>query len=283
MINAWTGKTGSGKTLAMVEAAFLHWCRGRTIHSNTILFFYPCDKNGKSKYNIRQRHTITEFPELFSWYEHLKWKMRKKFKYKLDRIPARGAIKYFELIEEIQDAKYALILFDEAQVLFNARHWQALPAEFQYKLQQHRKHGLDLYCTTQNMATIDVTYRRLVHRWIYCEHRVRIWKFKFLLRQLKDVDAIYGNVEELKAPTIEVQRRILTPWTPRLYDTFYDVGFRRFNIVWNTEIKFKDNQQYRVPSLLIYPKTMSMSDASRLRSSLGRKSSRGISESSNED
>lgn len=124
MITAFTGKTGSGKTFNMIKIAFSEWKRGVNIYSNTYLHF-------------------------------------EKYRHKYDNA---GKIVYFENIRDIIDARDAIVLFDEAQVLFNARQWESLPEEFQYKLQQSRKHKIDLFCTTQNLGTIDITYRRLIHQ-----------------------------------------------------------------------------------------------------------------------
>lgn len=232
MIRAYTGKTGSGKTYSMVRDAYREWRRGRDVYSNTLLFF---DKMVSSK-----------------------------------RRQKCGRIIYFENINEIIEVKNALILFDEAQVLFNARLWEALPEEFQFKLQQHRKHHLDLFCTTQNMGTIDITYRRLVHEWFHHEDKFALlWKrnpswLTLHARQKKDVDYLYNTVDDLTVPTQKTRYFLIHRFKKRLYDTYFDIGFKRFTTIWL--VNSKETQTGNLSGTrtwAIVPKKMSLSDASR--------------------
>lgn len=245
MIYAFTGKTGSGKTFNMVRHAFKYYLRGIDIYSNTVLNF---EQYGRPGYLAK----------------------------KLGRTK-RGRINYFEDITEILEAKNGLILFDEAQVLFNARNWEALPAEFQYKLQQHRKHRLDLFCTTQNMGTIDISYRRLVQRWFHHEPIVQLgavlvgW---FRVKE-KDIDYLYNSVDDLAVPDIKARIMFIHRWKKRLYDTYYDIGFKRFKIINEC---FYDEKLRKKHQLWILPKAMSLSDArkqmSLFKSELGLTRSR---------
>lgn len=61
-----------------------------------------------------------------------------------------------------------LIVMDEAQVYLNARKWDTLPEWVQYKLQQHRKDGLDILAISQNINRIDVTMRELIGIFLEC-------------------------------------------------------------------------------------------------------------------
>ena len=237
MIWAFTGKTGSGKTFRMVNEAYKRWCRGVDVYSNTVLSFEK----------VR--------PPIFGLI--LKVLKIKKLK--------RGRIRYFEDITEVLDVKKGLILFDEAQVLFNARRWESLPGEFQYKLQEHRKHELDLYCTTQNLGTIDISYRRLIQFWFHCEVLFRIGTKARSLAGLyrlniKDIDQIYNTVDDLKADTIKKHFFIIHFFSRCLYDTMYDIGFKRFRTIWLTSYdeKMKKRQTY-----LILPKEILLKDALR--------------------
>lgn len=196
MITAFTGKTGSGKTNLMVREAFKAWKMGTNIYSNTYLDFEKYKKKNKEY----------------------------------------GKIVYFENIRDIIDAHDALVLFDEAQVLFNARLWESLPEEFQYKLQQSRKHKLDLYCTTQNLGTIDITYRRLIHQWIHCKNRFQIGSsprilFGFFNQELKDIDSLYNNVDDLMVPTVGNKAFFIHYFSKVLYDTMYDIGFEKYKTI----------------------------------------------------
>jgi len=245
MIWAFTGKTGSGKTYRMVKAAYKEWRKGRDIYSNTVLNFKAYDR----------------YPRL-----------REIFKRKANRV--RGRIIYFEDITEILEVRDGLIIFDEAAALFDARNWEALPREFSQKLRQHRKHSLDLYCTTQNMGTIDINYRRLVQRWLHCtnrikwgEGRVKIGLFKI---EEKDVDRLYNTVDDLMCPSLGQSHFLIHYWSRPLYDTLYDIGFRRFRseLVWLGSNDPQSRKFSLAKSLwLIAPKDMNTQSAFRVMQS----------------
>jgi len=232
MITAYTGKTGSMKTFQMIKDAYKQWRQGRNIYSNTKLEF--------------EQQPLSLFEKLLK---------------ALGFPPLRGSIKYFETINEIIDIRDGLILFDEAQVLFNARQWESLPEEFQYKLQQHRKHQIDLICTTQNMGTIDITYRRLVHNWIHCRNifelgrSPRIWLGIFK-QEIKDIDYLYNSVDDLTVPTLKTKIRFIHHFSKKLYDTMYDIGFRKFKTVWLSYGIKNETKMW-----LIIPKKMSIDKA----------------------
>lgn len=241
MISAFTGKTGSGKTYLMIEYAFQFWKEGRNIYSNTVLYF------DNYKYN---------------WWDKLKHYFTKKW-------PERGKIIYFEDINEIIDIKDGVIIFDEAQVLFNARLWESLPDEFQYKLQQHRKHNLDLLCTTQNMGTIDITYRRLVHEWIHCKNVFQLGSsprilFGLFRREFKDVDQLYNSVDDLVVDTIKNSFLFIYFFSKTLYDTMYDIGFKKLRVICLQDMKTKKAKSY------IIQKKKSLNDVLRLQSTMKR-------------
>lgn len=249
MIWAFTGKTGSGKTFRMIKEAYKYWKRGIDVYSNTILLF---DKNGQAGKNI------VEYPALFSRYERFLAKVKIKY-------ASRGRIMYFENIEEILDIKNGLILFDEAQVIFNARQWENLPSEFQYKLQQHRKHRIDFFCTTQNLGTIDITYRRLIQAWFHCRclfqlgQSPRIW-FGIYSLEIKDVDDIYNSVDDLKANIIKKRPFLIHRFSQRLYNTMYDIGFKRFKTLWLTQY---NEEMKKLNMYLVIPKNLLLKDVLR--------------------
>jgi len=278
MIYAWTGKNGSGKTFDMVNWAYRDWRSGVNIWSNTILLFYPPELHEQ----LKNGFSIEDYPGLFSWFERLSNSLQRAVTNLFGRSYApisRGRISYFENISEILEVHDGLILFDEAQVLFNARQWESLPSEFQYKLQQHRKHRLDLYCTTQNMGTIDITYRRLVQHWIHCSALWAFWGFQMHAKEVKDIDMLYNLIDDLKTPSLSQSTYFITPWSRRLYDTYYDIGFKRFRTLWlssmflsNADLIVNENDKPNPPkskkTWMIIPKTMSLKDAlAELRSS----------------
>jgi len=269
MINAITGKTGSGKTFLMVKLVYKRWLNGEDIYSNTYLSF-PNQIDGR-------RFTIEERPDAFSFFEHFLWWITRKVffvfswgKIKPMNMPQRGKVVYFTDINEIMEIKDGVILFDEAQVLFNARNWEALPYEFQYKLQQSRKHNLELFCTAQNLGTIDITYRRLIHNWLHCDRGFTIGNdpvlFGFFKILVKDIDMLYNNVDDLKVPALAEKTFIIHRWKRRLYDTYYDIGFKPLKTICLTHY----NQKIKKLNLklMIIPKRLSLKDALRLKSTI---------------
>ena len=77
--------------------------------------------------------------------------------------PNAGKIHYWRYLTELIQVKNGIILMDEAQIYINAREFRTLPPEFQYKAQQHRKHGIDFWLAVQNVKRIDTVARELVN------------------------------------------------------------------------------------------------------------------------
>lgn len=266
MIYAYTGKTGSGKTFQMVRDAYSKWHSGYDIYSNTVLFFAKRKEAGKTAKEVPAAFSIGEKIRHFVYRNTLKL-FRKPYK------PLkRGNISYFTNINEIIHVRNAVILFDEAQVLFNARLWDSLPPEFQYKLQQHRKHDLHLYCTTQNLGTIDITYRRLIHGWYHHEKVFGIGKKLVLLgffrQNEKDIDMIYNTVDDLKADTVKTRRFLIHKLKRRLYDTFYDIGFKRFRTIWRVNMNLINDHKFTSDWIML-PKEMTLAEGLKAISSSG--------------
>jgi len=253
MIYAYTGKTGSGKTLSMIRDIYPRWYRGTDIYANTFLLF--------ERFGGKAGTNILDNPENFSWLEHainwvyFKWCLHRNRNY----IPKkRGRIIYFEDITELLEVRNGIILVDEGQALLEARNWEALPAEFSNKLRQHRKHNLDLYVTTQNLGTIDINLRRLVQVWVHCTDVFALfWKrnpswLTVHRKDHKDIDQLYNNVDDLLVNNLHSSFFLISLFTTRLYDTYYDIGFTTLKSVWLQENNKK--------KLLIVPKTWSLAN-----------------------
>lgn len=261
MIYINTGKTGSGKTYRMIRDAYKQWYKGVDIYSNTILFFV--NFGGQAGVNI------ADHPQHFSKLDHVADIIQRLF-CKLTRRKyqpiARGKIEYFEDITELYEVRDGIILLDEAQTLLNSRKWESLPDEFSYKLQQHRKHQLDLYATAQNMGTIDINYRRLVQKWVHHERTLLSWQYRgkeiftFFRAKAKDIDYLYNSVDDLTVPDLKSRYFTIHKFKKRLYDTFYDIGFKRFRTIW---INNYDKNMKREQLFLIIPKKLKLKDALR--------------------
>jgi len=92
---------------------------------------------------------------------------------------------YWRRVEDLRGVKNGIILMDEAQIYFNSRKWADLPSEWQYKLQQHRKEGLHIFGTVQNIKRIDTIMRELVSHYYECSKFFNL----IFLRQFKIDDA----------------------------------------------------------------------------------------------
>lgn len=244
MIYAFTGRTGSGKTFLMVRQAFSAWLSGVDIYSNTALFF-------DNQFTIIEKFLLF-FKKLFS-------KLNPSYEV---TYPVRGKIVYFRDIDEITHVQNGIILFDEAQVLFSSRQWDSLSYEFQYKLQQHRKHNLDMYCTTQSILSIDVTYRRLVQSWFYQRCRFRLGSFGVYTSEYKDVEFLYRDNVEQTVPTLSKRWFIISKLSRYLYDTNFDIGFKKLKTVWYISPLTKKKEIYMID------RGKTMSDATKIRSIL---------------
>jgi len=258
----------------MIEEARKQWLDGRDVYSNTILLFSKFAHGGEN---------IIENPECFSYPEIIMHYLRKLFCFitKKDSyyVKTRGRIFYFQDINEVTEIKHGLVLFDEAQVLFNARNWEKLSDEFSYKLQQHRKHDLDLMCTTQNLGTIDINYRRLIQHWVHCERGFTIGADKVIMgiffKHTKDIDMLYNSIDDLKCPTILTKWRLIHMFKPRYYDTYYDIGFKSIRTICLTS--YDQSLKKMKMKMMIVPKKMSLNEGLRFQSLL--KSALGVSKS----
>lgn len=255
MIYVFTGKTGSGKTYQMTKEVYERWLNGENIYSNTILLF--------QEYGGIAGSNIYDNPENFTRFERISFFVRstlsKIFKTNC-YVDRRGTINYFEEITEILEIRDGVIMIDEGQSLFDARNWESMPEEFSNKLRQHRKHSLDLYVTTQNLGTIDINYRRLVQIWKHCSDRFALFGIRnpslltFHTVETKDIDKLYNNVDDLLVPTLYTESFIISKYLNRvLYDTLFDIGFKRFKIHW-----IQEDKNY---ICLIMPKKWSLSHA----------------------
>ena len=81
----------------------------------------------------------------------------------------KGKLSYYTKISDILKVKNGIIVMDEAQIYFNSRNWEVLDERLQYKFQQHRHEGLDIWGTAQNIKRLDVIVRELVSNYYECK------------------------------------------------------------------------------------------------------------------
>lgn len=68
----------------------------------------------------------------------------------------------FALWDEMCDVGHAVVLVDEAHMWFGSRNWQETKQHELAAWQQHRKQGLDLWLTVQNLKRLDPAVRELL-------------------------------------------------------------------------------------------------------------------------
>jgi len=138
---------------------------------------------------------------------------------------------YFHEFTDLLSVKNGIIIIDEAQIYLNCRLWDRLDPQFQYKLQQHRKHGLDIWGAVQHINRIDVVMRELVAKYYEVkklgpsekpggELPSRIWGL-FIMREYDPLDATKKRRSAFGTALILMKREIC-----EFYDTMKDLGFK---------------------------------------------------------
>jgi len=100
----------------------------------------------------------------------------------------------WEMIYKLQDGT---ILFDEGQLILDARNWQNTPVSFRQLLQQGRHEGLDFVVLTQDVMQIETAYRRLIQEAhvIWRLFGSRKWNFGVFMKRAVDTT---GSVDRQK-------------------------------------------------------------------------------------
>jgi len=197
MINAFVGKPGMGKTYSMVKLAIHAIGQGRDVYTN---FFI--DEKKVNNYLDKKISSTQKFIE------------------KILKLPPkkRGRIIYWRTIHELVDIKSGEILMDEAQIYINSREFRSLPPEFQYKAQQHRKHGVNFWLGVQNIKRIDVVARELVNSVFECKKVLKL----FVVREF-DID----DIDKTKRQLYSFKISIFSQKIASCYDTLQEITYRR--------------------------------------------------------
>lgn len=138
-------------------------------------------------------------------------------------------------LDELYHLTGGIIAIDEGQKLFDARRWQSLPVSFMEKIAQHRKHGLDIYTTTQDLGHIDVRVRSNIHE-LYNAQSIFRWpkndRVKPILQLVKITKKkriITADTDRLAWQKIAHKFHLISRfWTKDLYNTYGDIGFERY-------------------------------------------------------
>jgi hypothetical protein len=124
--------------------------------------------------------------------------------------PLKGAIPYNEPMEVLGRVKNALILMDEAGILLDQMKMYEMPYEVFYELRQHRKDGVDLLLSAQDLLDIAYPFRRLIQ----FEYRIlmKIWRFCQVACLNPRTGASYNK-----------SLWILSDWVFKIYRSYYKV------------------------------------------------------------
>ena len=75
---------------------------------------------------------------------------------------------YIDSLKELLYVSSGLVLLDEASVALASRFWQEVPREMLTRFAQFRKHGLDLWYTTQHENRVDTVVREITNENVVC-------------------------------------------------------------------------------------------------------------------
>jgi len=176
MISIYVGKPGMGKTYSLVRIALKSIKAGKDVYSNFFIDF-----------------------------SSLKIKSKKPL----------GKIYFWKKPEDLVDIRQGEILIDEAQIYFNSRKWRELDERLQYKLQQHRKQGLNIWGAVQHYRRIDTIARELVNS----VHVVRKLGTIFVTREY-DIE----DMEKAKKRAHGFSMFVLDKKIAKCYDTMQEIS-----------------------------------------------------------
>lgn len=118
---------------------------------------------------------------------------------------------YYKELDEIFGIQDAIVLIDEAGIYLPAQAWNKIPFEFMRSIRQHRKNGLDMYYTAQDLQDVATALRRVTQ---FQRDINRTWKFCFERTTNPRTKEKYG---------FEIS--ILNKKIFDLYDTYDEVEF----------------------------------------------------------
>jgi hypothetical protein len=139
--------------------------------------------------------------------------------------PLKGAIPYNDPMEVLGLVKDALILMDEAGILLDQMKMYDMPYEVFYELRQHRKDGVDLLLSAQDLLDIAYPFRRLIQ----FEYRIlmKIWKFAQVACLNPRTGASYNK-----------SLWVLSNWVFKIYRSYYKVAPPNYLGISTEEKKF---------------------------------------------
>lgn len=179
-ISMYTGRPGTGKTYYAVQDVIKKLNKGFIVYSNIKI-----DWRGYQEKHTRFKNFL------------IKVKMKKMYNsYPLENL------KYWKRLQDLFNLEDGLIFIDEAHVYINSRRWKNMPEEMERKLAQHRKDGLHILGTVQNVNRLDVVFRELIDYWFVCDRF-----FSFIIATEFDIDDDKQKKYPLRKKFIRLTRR----------------------------------------------------------------------------
>jgi hypothetical protein len=132
---------------------------------------------------------------------------------------------HFVEFDELIPVRNGIIVIDEAQIFLNCRQWEQLSPIFQYKLQQHRKHGLDIWGAVQSVNRLDVVIRELIHNY-YEVRKIGTGegaKRPFGIFIMTQFDPMSAN--KVRRSLLGMELILMKKEICQFYDTMADLGF----------------------------------------------------------
>lgn len=142
----YTGRPGTGKTYTLVNDVIKALNKGEIIYCN-----FWIDWNG--------------YIEKKTWWKKVLIKLKIKKEY---NIYPKENLKNWTKLSDILQIKNGIIVMDEAHFYMNSRKWKEMDMEFMRKLAQHRKDGIHIWGTVQNIKRLDIVIRELIDYWYDC-------------------------------------------------------------------------------------------------------------------
>lgn len=146
MIVVYSGLPGSGKSLKLADTLVNVLYRNRRIYERNVKLF----DSGKLDVIPPRRVLWTNL----------------RFSQKVDE-EFPEYIRYWSDLRELVVLRDCDVAIDEVATYFDARLWETLSLEMRRWLAQHRKFGIEIYCTTQDFAQVDKAFRRLTSNLLY--------------------------------------------------------------------------------------------------------------------
>lgn len=188
----YTGRPGSGKTYSLVIESIKLLNKGNIVYSN-----FKINWNG--------------YEEKKTWWKKILIALRLKKKW---HSYPKTNLRSWDNFKDILEIKNGWIVMDEAHFYFNSRKWKEMPFEFMRKLAQHRKDGIHIIGTVQNIKRVDVLVRELIDFWYDCrklpffisvteydvdEDQMRRFPIrkKFFLFSKKKASRLYDTMEKI--------------------------------------------------------------------------------------